>query len=283
MGTLRPGVVKIWPDFDCAWADASLDVGRFRQNWGHPRRSAARRCDRMQDRYIFLGADGLIACVADACAMNTNPEREIAHHELGGFAAIGWTSFGMPWGSPVLGARRRLNGGSPKSAPKGGSELRSEARSWAKCGAAADVRETTPILRAPSRPATLNIGFFANIGTGCIALRARASPGRPIRNDSPNVARESRVILSKRIVMGIAYCNYAAIMHLQRSIPSKRESSPRADYVCALCAYAPPVAPTGLVIRWLIWGPQRFSAPETCIGKFGEPSLKEVLVVTRLP
>ena len=72
------------------------------------------------------------------------------------------------------------------------------------------------------------------------------------------------------------------IFHLQRGIPSKRESSTRIDYVPALCTHRPSLLP----IEWLseLSGLLRVGATRHANGKeIKLDHLEEVKVVTRFP
>ena len=73
------------------------------------------------------------------------------------------------------------------------------------------------------------------------------------------------------------------IIHLQRGIPSKRESSTRIDYVPALCTHRPSLLP----IEWLSeafgldLGSWQQQLGTEKLSKLGH--LEEVKVVTRFP
>ena len=71
---------------------------------------------------------------------------------------------------------------------------------------------------------------------------------------------------------------------LNEEIPSKRESSARADYVPALCTHRPSLLPIGCLARVL----DRSSGGQQCSPEISEKSfqldhLEEVKVVTRFP
>ena len=75
-----------------------------------------------------------------------------------------------------------------------------------------------------------------------------------------------------------------AIVDLERGIPSKRESSARADYVPALCTHRPSLLPIG----WLNENSGSLPARSSRVALDGEKLFKlslleEVKVVTRFP
>ena len=74
-----------------------------------------------------------------------------------------------------------------------------------------------------------------------------------------------------------------AIIHLQRGIPSKRESSARIDYVPALCTHRPSLLPIGWLSEY--HGSSCFVGfPALHAEKwFKLDHLEEVKVVTRFP
>ena len=55
-----------------------------------------------------------------------------------------------------------------------------------------------------------------------------------------------------------------AIVDLERGIPSKRESSARADYVPALCTHRPSLLPIGWFSETLGLVPARLSVAPEC-------------------